>query len=132
MNTVAAKPNSASIMYLYSHSEQTRIVRSPGQNLIAHQIREKRQKKYRLSQYPWKHGQPLHILQPHITRIVNFVSHRENIKEHMFYCRVPEGKKVYSFHDFGTCFFIVETGSLEMISSERNKEKILKNYDGFG
>jgi hypothetical protein len=48
----------------------------------------------------------------------------------MFFCEVAEGKKVYSFHDYGTCFFIVERGSLEMVSSDRSRRKILRSNDG--
>ena len=48
----------------------------------------------------------------------------------MFYTEVASGRKIYSFHDHGTCFFIVERGSLEMVSLNREHRKILKNNDG--
>lgn len=50
----------------------------------------------------------------------------------MFYCEVREGKTIYSYHDYGTCFFIVDRGSLEMFSQNKDKRKVLRNNDGFG
>lgn len=48
----------------------------------------------------------------------------------MFYCHVKEGKIIYSYHDFGTCFFIVEKGSLDMVSVDQERRKVLKANDG--
>ena len=48
----------------------------------------------------------------------------------MYFTEVKSGKKVYTFDDHGTCFFIVEKGSLEMMSADRERRKVLKNNDG--
>lgn len=48
----------------------------------------------------------------------------------MFYCEVREGKTLFTEHDYGTCFFIVNRGSLELLSENKNKRKVLRNNDG--
>ena len=48
----------------------------------------------------------------------------------MFYAEVKEGHNIFSFHDFGSCFFIVDRGSLEMMSPDKDKRKVLRNNDG--
>ena len=41
-------------------------------------------------------------------------SELESIRDRMFMCEVGEDVNVFSENDDGTCFFIVETGSLEL------------------
>ena len=52
------------------------------------------------------------------------------MKEHMLYCNVAEGTRLYSHDDYGTCFFIVERGRLEMASAGGDRVKVLRANDG--
>ncbi len=54
----------------------------------------------------------------------------ENVKAKMYFAHVNEDEIIYSYQDFATCFFIVQTGSLELTGEDHHKKKILKPNDG--
>lgn len=62
----------------------------------------------------------------------------ESIRDNMFLCSVEENIDIFKENDDGTCFFIVETGSLELRIDDALKREIkpgegnLKKNIGFG
>jgi cGMP-dependent protein kinase len=38
----------------------------------------------------------------------------DNIKEHMFWVKMPEGTEIFRQGTIGSCFFIIERGSIDM------------------
>jgi cGMP-dependent protein kinase len=55
----------------------------------------------------------------------------ENVKENMFYATVDEGTPIFEKDEIGSCFFIIEKGSVEIIVDGTVKKE-LKPLDGFG
>lgn len=41
----------------------------------------------------------------------------------MYYTEVKVGTVIYTYEDYGTCFFIVERGKLELRGDEKSKKK---------
>jgi hypothetical protein len=48
----------------------------------------------------------------------------------MYYAELREGQLLYSFEDYGACFFIVDKGRLEITTDDRSHRKTLRPLDG--
>ena len=55
----------------------------------------------------------------------------ENVKDSMFYAMVDQGQVIFEKDQVGSCFFIIEKGSVEIIVDGVVKKE-LKPLDGFG
>lgn len=55
----------------------------------------------------------------------------DNVKEHMFWAEMAENTEIFRQGTIGTCFYIIQTGSVE-IKSDEEITKILKANEGFG